>query len=50
VSDEGESYDVGDEPPTTVAGSRAGLVLWLARQLPTEVRGEPTVPELPRGA
>ena len=50
ISDEGDSYDVGDEPETTVTGSRAGLVLWLSRQMTVGVSGEPSLPELPRGA
>ena len=41
VSDEGDSYDVGDEPTTTVTGSRAGLVLWLARADAGRCRGHP---------
>ncbi len=50
ISDEGDSYDVGDGPTTTVTGSRAGLLLWLSRQMPVGVSGDPQLPEPPRGA
>jgi maleylpyruvate isomerase len=50
LTDEGDSYDVGDDPTSTVSGPRAGVVLWLARRLPAEVQGTPELPHLPRGA
>ena len=49
-SDEGDSYDVGDDPGIVVTGPRAGVVLWLARRLPSEVQGSPALPDLPQGA
>jgi maleylpyruvate isomerase len=48
-SDEGQVWRVG-EPTAYVAGSRAGLLLWLARRITTGVRSEGEVPTLPRGA
>jgi len=50
VSDEGDHYEVGDAPTSTVSGPRSGLVLWLARQMPGGVSGDPAVPEVPPGA
>jgi maleylpyruvate isomerase len=50
VSDEGDVWTVG-EASTEVTGTRAGLLLWLARRIQTGVRapgGE--LPTLPRGA
>jgi len=50
LSDEGDSWAVGDAT-TSVSGTRAGLLLWLARRIPDGVRvqdGE--LPSLPRGA
>lgn len=50
TSDEGETWTVGDGS-TPVTGTRAGLLLWLARRIPDGVRapgGE--LPSLPRGA
>lgn len=58
VSDEGERWTVG-AGTTTVAGTRAGLLLWLARRIPdgvrlesagTRVAGTGHLPSLPRGA
>jgi maleylpyruvate isomerase len=48
-TDEGDHWLVG-EPSTSVVGSRAGLLLWLARRIDTGVTAEGGLPELPRGA
>lgn len=57
AGDEGEHWTVGEQTnddarPTTVAGTRAGLLLWLARRVPDGVRvdGDAELPSLPRGA
>jgi maleylpyruvate isomerase len=50
ASDEGDTWTVGDGTGT-VAGSRAGLLLWLARRIPDGVRTQGSqLPSLPRGA
>jgi maleylpyruvate isomerase len=50
-TDEGDHWLVG-EPTTEVHGSRAGVLLWLARRINTGVSASAgaTLPELPRGA
>lgn len=48
-TDEGETWTVG-EGSTEVGGTRAGLLLWLARRIGDEVRPAGVLPELPRGA
>jgi maleylpyruvate isomerase len=48
-TDEGDQWLVGD-PSTPVVGSRASVLLWLARRLETGVTAEGGLPELPRGA
>ena len=48
-ADEGGSWVVGDGA-AVVTGSRAGLLLWLARRIPDGVASEGPLPELPRGA
>ena len=49
VSDEGDEWVVADGA-TTVRGAPAGLLLWLARRDPREVRSEGDLPHLPRGS
>ncbi len=49
VADEGDRWVVGGGE-TQVRGSLAGLLLWLARRIPTGVRTDGDLPELPRGA
>jgi maleylpyruvate isomerase len=48
-TDEGDQWLVGD-PSTPVVGSRAGVLLWLARRIETGVTAEGGLPGLPRGA
>jgi maleylpyruvate isomerase len=48
-SDEGDTWRVGDGS-ARVFGSRGGLLLWLARRIPTGVMADGPVPSLPRGA
>jgi maleylpyruvate isomerase len=50
ASDEGDTWTVGDGTGN-VAGSRAGLLLWLARRIPDGVHTQGSqLPSLPRGA
>jgi maleylpyruvate isomerase len=50
ASDEGDTWTVGDGT-VTVTGTRAGLLLWLARRIPDGVRTpDAELPSLPRGA
>ena len=46
---EGDAWVVGDGA-VTVRGTRAALLLWLARRDPAEVTAEGELPTLPRGA
>lgn len=46
-TDDGDEFTVGDGS-ASVMGSRAGALLWLARQIPTGVHARP-LPTLPRG-
>lgn len=46
---EGDRWLVGD-PTTEIHGSRAGVLLWLARRIDTGVGAEGDLPELPQGA
>ena len=46
---EGDEWRVGDGR-TAVSGSRAGVLLWLARRLPHGVTAVGALPDLPRGA
>ena len=48
-TEEGDRWQVGGAT-VPVRGSRAGVLLWLARRLETGVRAEGGLPELPRGA
>jgi maleylpyruvate isomerase len=48
-TDEGDEWAVG-AGSTTVTGSRAGVLLWLARRVPDGVTADGELPELPRGA
>ena len=48
-TDEGDHWLVG-EPSNRVVGSRAGVLLWLARRIDSGVNAEDGPPELPRGA
>jgi maleylpyruvate isomerase len=48
-ADDGATWRVG-AATATVSGSAAGLLLWLARRLPTGVRSDGPLPTLPRGA
>lgn len=48
-TDEGDRWVVG-EPTTEVRGSRAGVLLWLARRIDTGVSATGDLPQLPRGA
>ena len=48
-TDEGDRWQVGGAA-VPVRGSRAGVLLWLARRLETGVSAEGGLPELPRGA
>jgi maleylpyruvate isomerase len=48
-TEEGDVWHVG-APTTAVRGSRAGVLLWLARRLDTGVSADGRLPELPRGA
>ena len=47
-TDEGDRWLVG-EPTTEVHGSRAGVLLWLARRIDTAVSAEGALPGLPQG-
>lgn len=49
VSDEGDEWVVGDGG-VPVRGSRAGLLLWLARRDPRGVTAGDALPDLPRGS
>jgi maleylpyruvate isomerase len=50
TSDEGDTWTVGGGT-TSVTGTRAGLLLWLARRIPDGVRAQGReLPSLPRGA
>jgi maleylpyruvate isomerase len=46
---EGDEWATGDGS-VTVAGTRAGVLLWLARRVPQRVQADGPLPELPRGA
>jgi maleylpyruvate isomerase len=46
----GHHTDVSGAEPVEVRGSRAGLLLWLARRIPDGVRSGGHLPELPRGS
>ena len=48
-TDVGDRWVVGDAT-TTVRGSRAGVLLWLARRIGSGVEAEGGLPQLPRGA
>ena len=48
-TDEGDRWHVGGSS-IPVRGSRAGLLLWLARRIDTGVSARAGLPELPRGA
>lgn len=52
-TDEGEIWTVGGSDPgsegTSVSGSRAGILLWLARRDSRQVRAEGPLPRLPHG-
>ncbi|MEO6413821.1 MAG: maleylpyruvate isomerase family mycothiol-dependent enzyme [Pedococcus sp.] len=49
LTDEGDRWQVGGAT-LPVRGSRAGLLLWLARRIDTGVSAQAGLPELPRGA
>lgn len=49
-ADEGETWQVGESAVYSVSGSHAGLLLWLARRIPTGVSSDGPLPSLPRGA
>lgn len=46
-SDQGDVWSIGDGA-AYVTGSRAGILLWLARRVPTQVHAD-SLPDLPRG-
>lgn len=48
-TDEGDSWTVGSGE-VEVTGPRHGILLWLARRVPSGVTSEHELPELPRGA
>jgi maleylpyruvate isomerase len=48
-TDEGDRWQVGG-PADPVRGSRAGMLLWLARRIDAGVGAEAGLPQLPRGA
>jgi len=49
ATDEGETWQVG-AGEVEVTGPRHGVLLWLARRIPTGVTSRQGLPELPRGA
>jgi maleylpyruvate isomerase len=49
-ADEGGTWLVGDSTAYVVSGSLAGLLLWLARRIPSAISSDGPLPTLPRGA